>query len=901
MTDKLDYELDDFKGKVVLHDGSTMIFRPIRKDDAPAWLDFYHRLSARAETLQLQRVPANLGIEDSQRYCNVDYVNQFALVAEIREDCQWRIVAVGRYTRLPDPQIAEISFNVLESHQGKGIGAKLIEWLAAAARKQGIVTFQAQVLPENTTLLSIFQSYGFHMRQVLENGVYQISFSIIKTPIVEKQKEERAAQSTIKSLTYFFKPRSVAVIGASNRTGSMGNLILNSMLHCGFKGAIYPINANYDSVMSVKAYPSVLEVPGDIDLGIIATPSSQILNIVDECGRKKVKGLIVIADGFREKDEKGAIVEKEMVDIASGYGMRIIGPNCMGLINTDPEAKLKATFAWIDPLPGNISFVSQSGALGQGVLEYANSLGIGFANFVSVGNRADIGSTDLLQYWEKDPKTQVILLYLESFDNPEVFSRVSRRVSLQKPILAIKGGSTPEGSRATRSHTGAMATPGVVSDALLREAGIVAVNSINELFDSAILLANQPVPQGRNVVVVSNGGGPGIMAADACVRNGLKLPELSAQTLAQIKSVVKRDININNPVDLTAGVSAEEFEAVLKILAKDTQYDAILTLYVSPSGEDIPKIEHAIGQASPLIRENGKAVLSCFVGKTMSKGKVLGGHFVPYYVFPEEAAIALANAARYYELKTREIGKIPEFTGVNREQGHQLVKNTLTESSKRPLWLSNRDVNNLFKFYGIRCAEIVTADTPGQAAKMAEQAGFPVVIKLNSTTITHKTDVGGVILNVNTAQEASQAFTKIKDNLSQLGRENEMQGVTVQPQVRDGVEVIVGVAKDPLLGHVIMFGMGGVMAELMQDKAVRLHPLTDVKAGELIESVKISRLLQGYRGMTPYDVLSLRDLLLRISTMIEDIPQIMEMDLNPVIVQPVGKGYWVVDSRIMVQ
>jgi acetate---CoA ligase (ADP-forming) len=894
-------DLNQYYGKVVLLDGSTIIFRPLNKEDAAAWLEFYQRLAAKPETLRLQRVPSNLDIEDSRRYCTLDYLTQMAIVAEVREDRQKRIVAVGRYTRKPDPQAAEVFFNVLEEYQGKGIAAKLIEWLADAARNLGVTTFQAQVLPENKALLTVFQSYGFHMDQVLENGVYQIAFSIIKTPVVEQQKDERASQAVIKSLTSIFKPRSVAVVGASNRTGAMGQLIFQNLVQCGFKGRLYPINPKDDTVMSLKAYPSVIDVPDEIDLAIISVPSTQILNIVDECGRKKVKGLIVIADGFREKDEKGAIMEREMVDIAFSYGMRIIGPNCMGLINTDPQSSLKATFAWINPLPGSISFVSQSGALGQGVLEYANSLGIGFANFVSVGNRADIGSTDLLQYWEKDPSTKVILLYLESFDNPDQFSRISRRVSLQKPILAIKGGSTPEGSRASRSHTGAMATPGVVSDALLMEAGIVAVNSISELFDSAILLANQPVPRGSNVAIVSNGGGPGIMAADACVRNGLKLPEISAATLARLKTVVKREINLNNPCDLTAGVSAGEFEAVLKILAEDPQYDSILTIYISPSGEDIPNIEKAIGEATQAINLNNKAILSCFIGKTQSKGKVLGGRFVPYYVFPEEASVALANAVRYHELKTRQIGQLREFKDLEREKARRLINDILTESSQRPLWLPNQAVNELFRCYGIRAAETLSAETAEQAAVLAEKTSFPVVIKLRSTTLTHKTEVGGVVLNVKSAQEVRQAFSRIQDNLTKIGRDHEMQGVTVQPQIDEGLEVIVGVAKDPLLGHVMMFGMGGILADLMKDRALRLHPLTDVKALELIESVKIAQVLKGYRGRPPYDVAALQELLLRISAMVEDIPQITEMDLNPVKVQQSGWGYWAVDTRIMVQ
>ena len=789
----------------------------------------------------------------------------------------------------------------MDSYQEKGIGTKFIEWLATVARKNDIDTFEAFVLPENHEMMSVFQGYGFHMKQLLENNVYHITFPLTRTKEVVRAKDQRASQATLHSLEHILRPHSVAVIGASNRAGTIGQLVFQSMIQSGFNGVVYPINANNEAVMSVKAYRSVLSVPGDVDLAIVAVPSTQVLNVVDECGQKKVKGIIVISDGFREKNEEGAALEREMVDMAFGYGMRIVGPNCMGLINTDPHVKLNATFALTNPAHGNISFISQSGALGLGILEYAKSMNIGFSSFVSVGNRSDIASTDLLQYWEQDPATRVILLYLESFDNTEIFSRVSRRISTKKPILAIKGGSTPEGSRASRSHTGAMATSDIVSDALFREAGIVMVDSIGELFDSAILLANQPVPQGKKVAILTNGGGPGILAADACAHNGLTVPELAADTLTKIKSACKRDIHISNPIDLTAGVSPEEFEAILKILAADPGYDAILTIYVPPAGQDISAIENAIGNASPLVRENKKPLLCCFLGMSGKKGKTMEGHFVPYYLFPEDATAALTNAVKYQELKNKEIGTVPEFKDIERSRSRQIVNEVLMSSPQRPLWIDNSRVNELFKCYGIHYAETLTAATGEEAAATAAKTGFPVVVKLNSATITHKTDVGGVVLNVKSAEEVKAAFKQIKANLTKLGREKEMQGVTIQRQISEGAEVIVGVSTDRMLGHVMMFGLGGIYAELIKDTAIKLQPLTDIKAHELINSVKMAQLLKGYRGMAPYDVKSLEELLLRISALVEDNPQITEMDLNPVKVQTDGNGYWVVDARIMVQ
>ncbi len=890
----------EYGGKVVLRDGSAMAFRPITKEDARAWLDFYHRLSDRPESLRLQRVPFSISMEDAQRYCDIDYVNQFALVAEVREGREKYIVAVGRYTRMLDSRTAEMSLIVLASYQQKGIGTKLIEYLAAAARKQGIEFFETRIPQDNTAMLSVFRSYGFPMKQWLERDVYRVSFSLKRSPQIDEKKDERTAQATHKSLDYILKPHSVAVIGASNRPGAMGQLILQSMLQCGFQGPVYPINANYDTIMSVPAYPSVLAVPGDVDLAVIAAPSAQILNIVDECGRKKVKGIIVIADGFREKDERGALLEKEMVDAAFSYGMRIIGPNCMGAINNDPQVKLNATFAPVAPVPGNIAFVSQSGAVGLGVLEYANNMGLGLSYYVSIGNRADIASTDLLLYWENDPAVRVILLYLESYDDPELFVRVARRVSRSKPVLAIKGGSTPEGSRATRSHTGAMSTSSMVSAALLREAGIVAVNTINELFESAVLLANQPVPRGRNVAVLSSGGGPGILAADACARNGLKLPELSSATLARIKSVIKRDININNPIDLTAGVSPEEFESALKILAEDQDFDSIITIYIPPAGLDSSAIEKAIGRAAPVARQHGKTLLASFVGTVLAKGKQMGDSFIPYYLFPEEAVQALANAVKYHEINNQTTGRLPDFPDIDRDQARRLFREILAQKDEAPLWLAASDIYQIFKCYGINFAENALAASPEEAAEIAARIGYPVVMKLNSSTITHKSDVGGVVTNIKNQDELYRAYAAIKTSLARIGKEREMQGVMVQRQVAEGVEAIVGVNRDPLLGHLVMFGLGGVLAELIQDTALKLLPLTDVKVKDLINSVKLSRLLRGYRGMTAYDTQSLEQLLLRVSLLVGDFPQIAEMDLNPVKIQTGGQGYWVVDGRILI-
>jgi acetate---CoA ligase (ADP-forming) len=902
MIEQTNEKQNEHETRVILKDGSTTTFRPITINDVDAWLEFYGTLSDRTKFLRLHHIPKEMRREDAVRFCAVDYKNSFAFVAEAIEEGKKRMVAVGRYNRLPSGTTAEIAFVIEDKYQEKGIGTKLIEWLVIVARENDIDTFEAYVMQENKTMLSVFQGYGYHMKREIRDNIVNITFPLTNTPEVVKKKDERSLEATYNSLRSIMKPRSVAVIGASNRKGSIGQLVFQSVMQNGFSGIVYPVTPSSKAVMSVRTYNSLMDVPGEVDLAIIVVPSSQVLQIVDECGRKKVKGIIVISDGFKERGHEGAAMERTLRETAFGYGMRIIGPNCMGFINTDPKISLNATFALISPMPGNIAFISQSGALGLGILQFAKKHDIGFSSFISVGNRADIASTDMLLYWEKDVDTKVILLYLESFDNTDKFSRISKRVSLKKPILAIKGGTSDAGSRAAMSHTGAMATSDIVSDALFRQAGIIRVDSIENLFHSARLLSSQPVPKGRRVAILTNGGGPGTLAADACSYNDLILPMMSRETTEKLKAVITRDIGISNPLDLTAGISAKEFEDSLRILAEDSDNDAIIIIYVPPAGTGIKPVEDAIKNVAPIARKQGKSIMACFVGQTDVAGRHMPNEqFVPYYLFPEDAVIALTKAVRYSEMLREDHGSIPEFQDIDSKAGKQLIKTVLTTSPERPLWVPSGEMNKLFGNYGIRMVETRLAETAQEAASVAEKIGFPVVVKLVSSTISHKSDVGGVILDVNTPEEAHSAFNRIRDSLAKIGRQNEMQGVMIQKMIKDGVELIVGVKEDPSLGHVIMFGLGGIYAELLKDTSVRLHPLRDLDAKEMIRSVKMAELLKGYRGSTPMDIKSLEELLLRLSAMVEDIPQITELDMNPVKVFPQGQGYCVVDSRIMIK
>jgi len=891
-----------YETEVLLKDGSKISLRPIRREDTERWLAFVNSLSPQTKYFRFHYMPGKMGLEDAVRFCTVDYNNTFAFVAEVLQEDRKDIVAIGRYYRLPNKCSAEVAFVIDDAYHGKGIGTKLMEWLANVARDNGITTFQAEVLAENQQMISVFRDYGFHFTSKLAVGVEQVTIPITRTRRVIRKEDERECVSTLSSLRYLMSPRSIAVIGASRNKGTLGQLVFQAILQGGFSGVVYPVNPNADAIMSVKTYPSILTVPGDVDLAIIVVRAELVAGVADECGRKGVHAIIVISDGFKERGEEGANRERVLREITLGYGMRLVGPNCMGIINTDPVVRLNATFSRVFPPLGNVAFLSQSGAMGLVILEYANNLNLGISSFISVGNRADISSNDMLQYWWQDAATKVILLYLESFGNPGRFSRIARKVSTRKPILAVKGGGSAAGSRAASSHTGALATPDIVSDALFRQAGIIRVDSVEELFDVATLLSSQPVPKGRRLVILTNGGGPGIIAADACAQHGLALPELSPQTVNELRGVIKRDIGLNNPLDFTAGGSAGEFEGALKILANDKGNDAVLTIFIPPTVVDTTAMENAIRRVIPDFQRNAKPLLACFIGQRGIQGKLgYGGKFVPCYLFPEGAVLALVKAVDYGELARKPRGAIPRFVGMRKSCAQRVIERALTHSIKRPVWLSAVDIYELLDCYGIRAVDTQIAQTPAEAATLASKMGFPVVVKLNSSTIIHKTDVGGVILDLKSESEVEKAVESIKARLREIGRENEVEGFTVQRMVRGGIETIVGVTQDPSFGPLIMFGLGGTYTELLNDVALRLHPLTDLDARELIGSIKMAKLFEGFRGAPPGDVQALEELLLRLSALVEDIPQINELDLNPVKVMPRGEGCWVLDARIMVR
>jgi acetyl coenzyme A synthetase (ADP forming)-like protein len=891
--------LDKYKTAVILKDGSTLHLRPIQRDDEERLLAFFYRMSPHTIYLRFHHVLTNLPKEEARRFCTVDYDNTFALVATLGEEAEEKIIAVGRYARLPKVDAAELALVVEDAYQGRGIGTLLLEQVATIAREKGIRRFEAEVLVENEEIMKVLKDSGFRVAKEVDSGVYRVVLDIAPTPAAEEKSAEREKVAMIASLKAFLEPRSVAVIGASRREGSIGNKLFRNLLLQGFNGIAYPVNPNAEMVASVKAYPSVLDIMGEVDLAVIIVPAEGVHQVLEQCGRKGVRGVVVISAGFGESGSEGKEEERKLLETARAYGMRLVGPNCMGIINTADNVNMNATFSRVFPPTGKVAFGTQSGALGLAILEYAQSLNIGLSTFVSLGNRADVSNNDLLQYWQEDPATRVILLYLESFGNPRKFARIARSVAETKPVIAVKSGRTSAGSRAAASHTGALATTEVLAEALFRQAGMIRVETLEELFDVANLLTHQPTPSGRRLAIVTNGGGPGIMTADACAARGLELPILSEKTISELKTFLPPRANLTNPVDMTAEATAEQYRKVLKLMAQDDGIDIVIVIFIPPIVTQAEAVAGAIREVAPQFRQRGKTLLASFMGSrgvSVELGSREEG-YVPSFAFPEATATALAAACEYSEWLKRPKGIIPELAGIDKKRAEQIVNSALKQDHAPRFWLDAASVNELLGCYGIRVAESKAARTAEETMKVAKAMGFPVAIKLVSKTIIHKTEVGGVVLDIHSEEEARKAFAQIKERLARISREAEMDGVLVQKMVSEGVEVIVGVTQDPSFGPLIMFGMGGIYTELFKDAVFRIHPLTDIDAQEMVRSIKAYQILEGWRGAKPSDIKALEELLLRVSAMVEDFPQIMEMDLNPL--KALERGYAVVDARIL--
>ena len=696
------------------------------------------------------------------------------------------------------------------------------------------------------------------------------------------------------SLDAILRPRSVAVVGASRKRGTIAAEVFHNLVSSGFVGAVYPVNPHAPVVQSVRAYASIGDIPDPVDLAVIVLPSAAVRDAVKACGEKGVKGLIVITAGFAETGTAGRALQDEIAALVRHYGMRMVGPNCLGVVNADPEVGLNATFAPTFPPHGNVAFSSQSGALGLAILDHARELGVGISTFVSVGNKADVSGNDLIEYWETDPATQVILLYLENLGNTKRFMEIARRVSRTKPIVVVKSGRTEAGARAASSHTGSLAGMDVAVDALLGQAGVIRTDTIDELFDVAMLLANQPVPRGRRIAILTNAGGPGIMASDACESRGLIVTQLVAQTEERLRAFLPAEASVKNPVDMIASASADSYERALRLLLADPNVDAVLVLFVTPIVTGASDVAAAILRAAARAQ---KTIVTCFMGKhgvPEAVSSLREGRF-PSYSYPEAAANALARAVGYGEWLARPEGVLPQLRDVDPERARRALGD-----AGRARWLGPDEVREVLEAYGIRTPRQGFAETKERAAAVAREVGFPVALKLASDSITHKTDVGGVVLGLADEAEVQAAFEAMEAALTRAGKRDEMRGVLLQQMVTGGVETFVGATWDTQFGHLLGFGIGGVNVELWKDVVFRVAPLRDVEARAMIDHVRAIRLLEGFRGGPTADKDAIADVLSRVSRLVTDLPRVVELDINPLMATADALTTVAVDARIRV-
>jgi acetyl coenzyme A synthetase (ADP forming)-like protein len=878
---------------VVLRDGSTVHVRPVRPDDEGPLLEFFRGLSAETRLLRFFTPTTDDALAGYvARYVDVDYVRRFGLVATI--GAPERIIAHAMYAAL-DEQRAEVAFAVADDYQGRGLGTIMLGHLAEVAAANGVHLFEAEVLPDNVRMLDVFRNAGFPTQARVESGEVHEAFPTALVPEALRRFEAREQIAAINALKAFFAPRSVAVVGASRQRGTIGGEIFHNLLAYGFAGPVYPVNPRADVVQSVLAYPGVEAIPGPVDLAVIAVPAEHVVEAAAACARKGVRSLVVISAGFSEIGEAGRARQADLVRTCRAAGMRLIGPNCMGIVNTNPEVRLNATFAPVPPRPGRVGFLSQSGALGLAVIDYAATLGLGISTFVSVGNKADISGNDLLNYWEADPDTDVILLYLESFGNPRRFSRIARRVGRTKPVIAVKSGRSRAGARATSSHTGALlAASDVTVDALFRQSGVIRTDTLEELFDVAALLAHQPIPTGRRVAILTNSGGPAILCADTCEAWGLDVPVLTEETQQRLRAMLPAQASLSNPVDMIASATAADYHRAIGLIAADPNVDAIVVIFIPPLATRAQDVAAAIVEATRALA-GAKPVLAVFMSARGVPDQLRAEDLhIPSYAFPEAAAIALARAARYGEWLRRPVPAAPALPDLRRREAAAVIAAALRRGSG---WLAPDEVEAVLACYGLPFVDQRVVSTIAEAAAAAAQFGGPVALKAIAVGVVHRSEVGAVQLGLEGADRVREAAEAMTRRLAEAGAP--VTGYVVQRMAPRGVEMIAGVVHDRQFGPLIACGTGGVLVELLGDVRVRLTPLAREEAQEMIRELKTYPLLAGFRGQPPADVAALEDALVRLSALADDLPDIAELDCNPIIVHQ--RGIAIVDARIRVE
>jgi acetyl coenzyme A synthetase (ADP forming)-like protein len=704
-----------------------------------------------------------------------------------------------------------------------------------------------------------------------------------------------AAAARLASLDAVFRPKSIAVIGASKRPGAIGREIVHNLISGDFHGKLFPVNPNADYIHSIKAYPSILEIPDPVDLAIIVVPAALVGRVVDECGRKGVKGLVIITAGFREIGSEGAAREAELLATCRKYGMRAVGPNCLGVFNAEPAVSLNATFAPGVPLCGPVGFVSQSGALGIAIWTEMQKRNVGFSQFVSIGNKIDITGNDLIEYWENDSLTKIIALYIEDLGTPERFTKLARQISRSKPILMVKSGRTKAGARAASSHTGALSGLDAATDALLRQVGVIRARTIDEMMALLLGFSRCPLPKGRRVAVLTNAGGPGIMATDALVGHGMELAEISAKTQKRLASKLPAEASVSNPIDMIASADTDSFRDCLEILLKADEVDIAIVAFVPPIMVDPMRVVRAVTET---MHHAGKPVYMVLMAEEQYYDRIPREipECPPIYRYPETAALAATEMANHAAWIERDGGSIPVIHA-DREEAQRLLNETAVPGE----YLDAVHALRLLETYGFPLAPWRWVGTAEEAVGAADALGYPVALKVAGRKVVHKSDVGGVILDILNRLEMEGAVGSMTRSLRKLGHDPEESGFLVQKMMTPGREVILGMNRDPVIGPVLLFGMGGKYVEVFRDVALRVHPITDVEAREMVESIRGYPLLEGVRGDAPVALPVIHDALLRLSAMITDLDRFAEIDLNPFLMAPEADACRIVDARIRIR
>ena len=857
---------------VLLRDGSTAHVRPIRPEDAELLVDFYGRVSDRSKYYRFFSPMPRLSQRDVDRFTRVDHQTRVALVLLL----QGRMIAVGRYDTIR-PGEAEVAFLVEDAHQGRGIAQLLLEHLAQCGRERDVERFVAEVLPDNARMIQTFRDAGYRVASEYEDGVLVLEFPIDATDTAIGVMQGREHRAEAASIQRFFHPQSVAVVGASRRQDTIGQTLVRNLVTGDFTGRVYTVNPTANAVSGLPAYKTVADIPDEVDLAIVAVPADAVQDVVLDCAAKGVHGLVVISSGFAETGEEGRQRQRRLVGLSRSYGLRLIGPNCLGIINTDPAVSVNASLSQVMPPRGRAGFFCQSGALGSAILEKVQNRGLGLSTFVSAGNRADVSGNDLLQYWEEDDATEVVLLYLESIGNPRKFSRIARRVSLRKPIVAVRSGRTTQGVPMGHAVRRIAAPPAAV-DAMFRQAGVIQVDTLEEMFDVAQLVAHQPLPRGRRVAIVGNSDALGLLAADAAAAVGLV---------------------VNKSVPLGAEATAEDFEDALDAAIDDPDVDSVVAVYIPPlnvTGEEVANVLAAIGEQSD------KPLVSTFLGVEGVPellrvpdvaGSTAGRGSVPSYPAVEAAVRALARVVEYAVWLRTPDGPAPSAEEVDEDAAKRLVLDRLADEPGG-VQLSRDDVTRLLAAYDIDLWPAIDVPDLDAAVAAGKELGWDVVLKATAEHLRERPDLAHVWRNIDTADQMRDAWRGLTDMVGGAERS----AFVVQRTAPPGVPISIRSLEDPLFGPVVSFGISGPMTELLADRSYRIPPLGSRDAAAMVREVRTAPLLFGYRGAEVVDVAEVERLVRRVAQLQHQVPQVSSLELGLVLVGPHGSTVLSAEARL---